>query len=81
MKLSLQFTIFDRVLTVKRRRRRKGVRGGKSYLNVVEIYIVMGGGKIYELRKNSNQKWVTLPRPDDSGHYIFTNTKQGIRKE
>ena len=80
MKLSLQFTIFDRVLTVKRRRRRrKGVRGGKSYLNVVKIYIVMGRFKIYELRKNSNQKWATLPRPDDSGHYIFT--KQGIRKE
>ena len=47
-------------------------------MNVVKN-IVMGGGKIYEPRKNANQKWATLPRPDDSG--LFTNTKQGIKKE
>ena len=49
-------------------------------MNVVRIYIRMGGGKIYEPRKNANEKWATLPRSDDSGYYIFTNTKQGIRK-
>ena len=44
----------------------------------------MGGGKIYEPRKNANQKWATLPRPDDSGHYIpiykyKTGHKKGIK--